>query len=108
MNQTNTHTVNTIHAPLTDRFPVVFPQDYDAIHPFKLGILTNMIEQMLDFDPGLLRRVLINPHPPYLDNQPAGTVAPAEQAEAAQLLVASTQGGQDKVARVRVHREREE
>ena len=87
---------------------MVFPQDYDAIHPWKLGILTNTIEQMPDFDPGLLRWALTNPHPPDLDNQPAGTVAPVERAEAAQLLVASTQRGQDTVTRVRVHREREE
>ena len=108
VNQTDTRAVNTIHAPLRDRFPVVFPQDYDAIHPWKLGIPTNMIEQMPDFDLGLLRWALTNPHPPDLDNQPADTVAPAERAEAAQLLVASIQRGQDTVARVRVHREREE
>jgi sRNA-binding protein len=43
-----------------------------------------------------------------LDGQPAGTVTPAERAEAARLLAASTQRGQTKATRVRVHREREE
>ena len=43
-----------------------------------------------------------------LDGQPVGSVTPEERAEAARLLAASTQRGQDTVARVRVHREREE
>ena len=83
-----------------------------------------MIEQMPDFDPGLLRRALANhtSQDSYLlalihgrgdrrydlDSQPDGSVTPEERAEAARLLIASIQRGQDKAARVRVHREREE
>ena len=112
MNQTDTRAVNTIHAPLMDRLPMVFPQDYDAIHPLKLSILTNMIEQMPDFDSGLRRRALANHTRQYgyllalihgrrdrrydLDGQPVGSVIPEERAKTARLLATSTQRGQQR------------
>jgi sRNA-binding protein len=116
--------VHTIHAMLMERFPLAFPQDYDAIRPLKVGILADVIERMPGFDPVVLRRVLANHtrRDGYLlallhhrgdrrydlDGQPVGTVTVDERAEAARLLAASTQRGQTKAARVRVHQEREE
>ena len=116
--------VHTIHAMLMERFPLAFPQDYDAIRPLKVGILADVIERMPGFDPVVLRRVLANHtrRDGYLlallhhrgdrrydlDGQPAGLVTEAERLEAARLLEASTRRGQTKAARVRTHQELEE
>lgn len=124
MSQTDKRAVHAIHALLMDRFPLAFPQDYDAIRPLKVGILADVIERLPGIDPGLLRRALANhtSRDGYLlalihgrgdrrydlDGQPAGIVTPEERAEAQQRLEASTQRGQTKAARVWVHREREE
>ena len=107
-----------------DRFPHAFPQDYDAIRPLKVGILADVIARLPGCDPVLLRRALANHtrRDGYLlavihgqgdrrydlDSQPAGTVTPAERAEAERILAASTRRGQAQATRVRVHREREE
>ena len=124
MSQTDKRAVNTIHAILMDRFPLAFPQDYDAIRPLKVGILADVIARMPGFDPVLLRRALANHtrRDGYLlallhgrgdrrydlDGQPVGIVTPEERAEALKRLEASAKRGQDKAERVRVHREREE
>ena len=124
MSQTDKRAVNTIHAILRDRFPKAFPKDYDAIRPLKIGILADAIARMPGFDPVVLRRALANhtSRDGYLlalihgrgdrrydlDGQPAGAVTPEERAEALQRLEASTKRGQNKAARVREHKEREE
>jgi len=124
VSQTDKRAVNAIHALLMARFPLAFPKDYDAIRPLKVGILADVIERLPSLDPGLLRQDLAShtSRDSYwlallhgqgdrrydLDSQPAGTVTPAERAEAERILAASTRRGQAQATRVRVHREREE
>ncbi len=124
MSQTDKRAVSAVHALLIQRFPKAFPKDYDAIRPLKINVYADLITRAPDLDPILLRRALANhtQRDGYwlalihgqgnrrydLDGQPAGTVTPEEQAEAQKRLDTSTKRGQDKVARVREHQEREE
>jgi len=124
MSQTDKRAVSAVHALLIQRFPKAFPKDYDAIRPLKINVYADLITRAPDLDPILLRRALANhtQRDGYwlalihgrgdrrydLDGQPVGTVTPEEQAEAQKRLDTSTKRGQDKVARVREHQEREE
>ena len=123
MSQTDKRAVNAVHAILIKRFPQAFPKDYDAIRPLKIDVHADLIARAPDLDPILLRRALANhtQRDGYLlalihgrgdrrydlDGRPAGTVTPAERAEAQKRLDASTRRGQDKAERIRTHEERE-
>ncbi len=124
MSKSDHRAIQTLHNRLQEQFPLAFPKHYDDLRPLKLGILTDVIEQLPDVDPTALRRALANhtSRDGYLlalihgrgdrrydlNGQPAGTVTPEERAEAQKRLDASTKRGQDQAERVRTHKEREE
>ena len=124
MSQSDKRAVHAVHAILTRRFPKAFPEDYDALRPLKIDVHAELIARAPDLDPALLRRALANHtgRDGYLlalvhgrgnrrydlDGNPAGAVTPEERAAAQKRLDASTKRGQDKAARVREHKEREE
>jgi len=124
MSKSDKRMVNAVHAILIQRFPKAFPKDYDAIRPLKIDIHADLIKRLPDVDHALLHRALANHtgRDGYLlalvhgrgdrrydlDGRPAGTVTPEEREEAQKRLDASTRRGQDKAARVREHKEREE
>lgn len=124
MSKSDHRAIQTLHNRLQERFPLAFPKHYDDLRPLKLGILTDVIEQLPDVDPTALRRALANhtSRDGYLlalihgrgdrrydlNGQPTGIVTPEERAEAQKRLDASTKRGQDRAERVRTHKEREE
>lgn len=124
MSKSDHRAIQTLHDRLQERFPLAFPKHYDDLRPLKIGILTDVIEQLPDVDPTALCRALANhtSRDGYLlalihgrgdrrydlNGQPAGTVTPEERAEAQKRLDASTKRGQDRAERVRTHKEREE
>ena len=124
MSQSDKRAVHAVHAILTRRFPKAFPEDYDALRPLKIDVHAELIARAPDLDPALLRRALANHtgRDGYLlalihgrgdrrydlDGNPAGSVTPEEREEAQKRLDASTRRGQDRAARVREHKEREE
>ena len=124
MSKSDHRAIQTLHGRLQERFPLAFPKHYDDLRPLKLGILTDVIEQLPDVDPTALRRALANhtSRDGYLlalihgrgdrrydlNGQPTGIVTPEERAEAQKRLDASTKRGQDRAERVRTHKEREE
>ena len=119
-----TYSVIIVTENLTSNFPKVFPKDYDALRPLKLGIDADVLQRWPEVDPVLLRRALAHHtrRDGYLlallhhrgdrrydlDGQPVGTVTDADRAEAARLLDASTQRGQTQAEQVRTHKAREE
>ena len=124
MSKSDHSAIQSLHGRLQERFPLAFPKHYDDLRPLKLGILTDVIEQLPDVDPTALRRALANhtSRDGYLlalihgrgdrrydlNGQPAGTVTPEERAEAQKRLDASTKRDQDRAERIRTHKEREE
>ena len=124
MSKCDKQTVSVIHALLMNRFPKVFPKDYDQIKPLKIGIHADLVRHLPEIDATLLRRALANHttrdgyllalihhrgnHRYDLHGNVVGAVTPEERAEAIRRLDASTQRGQAKAERVRTHQAREE
>ena len=112
-----------LHALLMDRFPKVFPKDYDAILPLKRDIDADIRDRLLALgepvDPDLLRRVLANHtgRAGYLlalihrrdgrrydlDGNPAGEVDALARSEAVRLLGEHQKRQQEAATRHRQH-----
>jgi len=124
MSATDKRAVQAVHALLRERFPKVFPSDYDAIKPLATGIQDALRQRLPEVDVDLLRRALANhtQRDGYLlalihgrgdrrydlDGRPVGTVTPEERADAQRRLEASQQRQQAQAQRRRDEKAREE
>ncbi|MCP4410026.1 MAG: hypothetical protein GY807_20245, partial [Gammaproteobacteria bacterium] len=100
-----------LHAELTERFPIAFPKDYEAIKPLKIGIYEDLCEALgEDVDKALLKTVLKNQtsrdgyllalmrqdHRIDLQGQPAGTITEDAKALASKKIEVSQRRQQEK------------